>query len=46
MVEAIFKMMAVEANFMKVRESIIITIIIIIIMVMVHVRILEVIAMV
>jgi len=46
MVEAIFKMMAVEANFMKVRESIIITIIIIIIMAMVHVRILEVIAMV
>jgi hypothetical protein len=39
-------MMAVEANFMKVREPIIITIIIIIIMAMVHVRILEVIAMV
>jgi len=46
MVEAIFKMMAVEANFMKIRESIIITITIIIIIAMVHVRILEVIAMV
>jgi hypothetical protein len=41
MVEAIFKMMTVEANFMKVREPIII-----IIMAIVHVRILEVIAMV